>query len=139
MKGTLRYTAEMDTELMGEMMRRAQQQHVEFLGRALVSLAEATMDYAKEVTVPVKTGYLRSTGWVDPKPLMTSTSLEVRLGFDADYALEQEQAGRPVGANKARPEAGRRYMRRALLYVMADAEERINRLAMFEFSKGQMF
>lgn len=101
------------------------QEHVELLGEALVMLAESAMAYAKEFTVPVYTGYLRSTGWVDPNASYGAQSIEVTLGFSADYALEQELAGNNPGYRKDRPLAGRRFMRRAMLYTLADAERRI--------------
>jgi hypothetical protein len=122
------YTFEYDIKQVEEQLGRYAKQSTERLGQAMYLMAENTMTYAKENTVPVKTGYLRSTGWVDPQPRYTATSIEVRLGFGAEYADEQEKLGREVGSNPERPEAGRRYMRRAMLATMVDAEKRLARV-----------
>lgn len=102
-----------------------QQNYVSLIGEALVMLAEETMAYAKEFTVPVYTGYLRSTGWVDPEPTYGPASIEIALGFSADYAEQQEIDGNKPGYRRDRPLAGRRYMRRAMLHTMADAEAKV--------------
>ena len=103
------------------------EQHLELLGEALVMLAEKTMGFAKEFTVPVYTGYLRSTGWVDSVPDYGAGSIEVTLGFSAEYAAEQEIDGQQPGYRRDRPSAGRRYMRRAMLHTLADAEVQVAR------------
>lgn len=117
---------QLDTRAFELEVQRQARQSIDRLGMAVLALAETAMTLAKADYVPVRTGFLRSSGWVDSRYVIVGGEIQVNLGFNTNYAEKvHEGPGSVIGRNPARPLAGRKYLERSMLEVMATAETRI--------------
>lgn len=91
------------------------------LANALYMFAEEVMTYAKIMYVPVQSGALKRSGFVN-KPVKTPTRITVEIGFNTPYALKVHEYPKSYGQGK------NKYLSQPLNRMSANMDRRIRQL-----------
>lgn len=91
------------------------------LANALYMFAEEVMTTSKMIYVPVKSGALRRSGFVN-KPVKTPTRITVEIGFNTPYALRVHEYPKSYGQGK------NKYLSQPLNRMSINMDRRIRQL-----------
>lgn len=108
--------AELDAALRVNLTTGIERYH-----QGLEILAEAIMTLSKSQFVPVVTGHLRSTGYVEPGATTGADRSVVTMGYSAEYALVVHERPASIGQGK------NKYLERPFLLLAPRVEQFLKR------------
>ena len=91
---------------------------LERLGEGLHMLGEAAMTLSKAEFVPVVTGFLRSSGYVED-PVQEGDFITVNIGYRAPYSFDVHERPPSVGQGK------NKFLEKAVMEIAKDSEQRL--------------